>query len=163
MPTLDDLPTLAELVAADLASTDLVPVFDASTRVVKKVQASSLLTGGALAGSFTTLATSGNATIGGAYIGSVQSLSGAGAVNVTTEVTALTTSGAAQALTLANGVAGQTKVIIHEVDGGSAVLTPTTKTGFTTITFTNAGDSCVLRYLTTRGWMIQALNGAVAA
>jgi len=104
-----------------------------------------------------------NKTWGGAYITSIQALSGAGAVDIVTEITRLTTTGAAQALTLANGTAGQRKTIIHEVDGGSAVLTPTTKTGFTTITFTNVGDSATLVYLTTRGWMIQALNGAVAA
>lgn len=106
---------------------------------------------------------SGNVTNSGVGFGSIQALSGAGAVNVTTDITRLTTTGGAQALSLANGTAGQKKEIIHEVDGGSAVLTPTTKTGFTTITFTAVGDSCVLRYLATRGWMIVALNGAVAA
>lgn len=95
--------------------------------------------------------------------GSVQSLSGAGAVNLTTLTTEYTSTGGAQALTLANGVAGQLKAIIHGVDGGSGVLTPTTKTGFTTITFTNVGDSCLLQYMATRGWMILALHGAVAA
>ncbi len=99
----------------------------------------------------------------GIVIGSVQSLSGAGAVNVTTATTKLTTTGSAQALTLANGTNGQLKSIVHAVDGGSAVLTPTTKTGFTTIPFTNVGDSALLQYFTTHGWMIVALNGAVAA
>lgn len=99
----------------------------------------------------------------GITIGTVQSLSGAGAVNITTATTKLTTTGSAQALTLANGATGQFKTIIHAVDGGSAVLTPTTKTGFTTITFTNAGDSATLQYMATQGWMIVALNGAVAA
>jgi hypothetical protein len=84
-------------------------------------------------------------------------------VNVTTATTKLTTTGSAQALTLADGTNGQLKNIVHAVDGGSAVLTPTTKTGFTTITFTNAGDSAQLQYFTTQGWMIVALNGAVAA
>jgi hypothetical protein len=92
----------------------------------------------------------------------VQALSGAGAVNVTTAVTSLTTTGAAEALTLANGAAGQFKTIVHTVDGGSAVLTPTTKIGFTTITFTNVGESATLVY-TAAGWAIVALNGAVAA
>jgi len=99
----------------------------------------------------------------GITIGSVQSLSGAGAVNITTATTKLTTTGSAQALTLADGTNGQLKNIVHAVDGGSAVLTPTTKTGFTTITFTAAGDSAQLQYFTTQGWMIVALNGAVAA
>lgn len=93
---------------------------------------------------------------------SVQSLSGAGAVNITDMFTSLTTTGAAQALTLANGTAGQIKIISHVVDGGSAVLTPTTKIGFTTITFTNVGDSATLIY-TASGWAIIGISGAVAA
>lgn len=93
---------------------------------------------------------------------SVQSLSGAGAVNLTDMLTSLTTSGAAQALTLANGTVGQIKVISHVVDAGSAVLTPTTKIGFTTVTFTNVGDSVTLIY-TSAGWAITGISGAVAA
>jgi len=92
-----------------------------------------------------------------------QALSGAGAVDIVSDTTKLTTTGGAQALTLANGTDGQRKTIIHDVDGGSAVLTPTTKSGFTTITFTNAGETAVLQYTTTRGWVILSLNGAVAA
>jgi hypothetical protein len=91
-----------------------------------------------------------------------QSLSGAGAVDVTNAFTALTTTGAAQALTLANGTVGEVKIISHVVDGGSAVLTPTTKIGFSTITFTGVGESAMLVY-TAAGWAIVALNGAVAA
>ena len=77
-------------------------------------------------------------------------------------VTSLTTTGSAQALTLADGTAGQLKTIVHAVDGGSAVLTPTTKIGFSTITFTAVGESATLVY-TAAGWAIVALNGAVAA
>lgn len=108
--------------------------------------------------------TTGNVTgtLTGRVVESIQSLSGAGAVNLTTGLTSLTTTGAAQALTLANGTAGQVKIIVHTVDGGSAVLTPTTKIGFTTITFTNVGESATLVY-TSAGWAILALNGAVAA
>jgi hypothetical protein len=98
----------------------------------------------------------------GDVFASVQSLSGAGAVNVTDMFTSLTTTGAAQALTLANGTVGQLKVVAHVVDGGSAVLTPTTKIGFTTITFTNVGDAVTLIY-TAAGWAIVGINGAVAA
>ncbi|MFY7897154.1 MAG: hypothetical protein ACOVP8_13050, partial [Phycisphaerales bacterium] len=105
----------------------------------------------------------GNLTSNGALISTPQALSGAGAVNVTTLITRYTSTGGAEALTLADGTMGQIKTIIHEVDGGSGVLTPTTKTGFTTITFTNAGDACTLVFFTTRGWMIQSLYGAVAA
>jgi len=114
---------------------------------------------GAVTGNIT-----GNVTgnITGDVFASVQSLSGAGAVNVTDMFTSLTTTGAAQALTLANGTAGQIKIISHVVDGGSAVLTPTTKIGFTTITFTNVGDSATLIY-TAAGWAIIGISGAVAA
>ena len=91
-----------------------------------------------------------------------QALSGAGAVNTTDMLTSLTTTGATQALTLANGTLGQIKIISHVADGGSAVLTPTTKIGFTTITFTAVGDSAMLIY-TVSGWDVVSLNGAVAA
>ena len=97
----------------------------------------------------------GNITFGGYLAGSVQSLSGAGAVNVTTAITEVTTTGVGNALTLANGVAGQEKTIIHGVDGGSFVLTPTTKTGWTTFTSTVVGESISLVYLTTRGWIVK--------
>jgi hypothetical protein len=109
-------------------------------------------------------AVTGNITgnITGDVIATNQALSGAGAVNITDMLTSLTSTGAAQALTLANGTLGQIKIISHVVDGGSAVLTPTTKIGFTTITFTNVGDSAMLIY-TAAGWDIIALNGAVAA
>lgn len=110
----------------------------------------------------TTGAVTVNATYGKTTVLSTQSLSGAGAVDVANTFTALTTTGSAQALTLANGTAGQVKIITHVVDGGSAVLTPTTKIGFSTITFTGVGESATLVY-TAAGWAIVALNGAVAA
>jgi hypothetical protein len=105
-------------------------------------------------------AVTGNVT--GDLIATNQALSGAGAVNLTDMLTSLTSTGSAQALTLANGTLGQLKIISHVVDGGSAVLTPTTKIGFSTITFTGVGESAMLVY-TGAGWAIVALNGAVAA
>ena len=102
----------------------------------------------------------GNVT--GVFTNTVQSLSGAGAVDITTGATAFTSTGAAQALTLANGTAGQVKIVVHTVDGGSGVLTPTTKIGFSTITFTNVADAVTLCY-TAAGWAIVGINGAVAA
>jgi hypothetical protein len=69
--------------------------------------------------------------------------------------TSLTTSGVSQALTLADGTVGQMKIIAHAVDGGSAVLTPTTKIGFSTVTFAAVGDSVTLIY-TSAGWAILA-------
>lgn len=91
-----------------------------------------------------------------------QSLSGAGAVDITNAFTSLTTTGAAQALTLADGFVGELKIIVHAVDGGSAVLTPTTRIGFSTVTFTNVGDSVSLIY-TSAGWAIVGSRGVTIA
>jgi hypothetical protein len=94
------------------------------------------------------------ATFAGAVTTSSATLSGAGAIPITTSLVKFTSTGGSQALTLANGVDGQRLTIVHDVDGGSGVLTPTTKTGFSTVTFTNAGDTVSLVYVTTRGWMV---------
>jgi hypothetical protein len=91
-----------------------------------------------------------------------QSLSGAGAVDIVNAFTSLTTTGASQALTLADGSVGEVKVIVHTVDGGSAVLTPTTKIGFSTITFTAVGDSAMLIY-TSAGWAVVGSKGVTIA
>ncbi len=75
-----------------------------------------------------------------------QSLSGAGACNVTSYLTKWTTTGA-QAGTLAAGlVRGQLKKIQLIVDGGDGTLTPVAVTGGTTITFADAGDFCLLQW-----------------
>ena len=110
----------------------------------------------------TTGAVTVNSSFGKDIVLSTQSLSGAGAVDVTNTFTSLTTSGVSQALTLANGVVGELKVIVHTVDGGSALLTPTTPLGFATITFTAAGDSVTLIY-TSAGWAILASRGVTIA
>jgi len=116
--------------------------------------------------SITKSSTTGAVTVNGSYgkaatVG-VQSLSGAGAVDVVNGLTSLTTTGSAQALTLADGTAGQIKMIVHAVDGGSAVLTPTTKIGFSTITFTAVGDSVTLVYTAT-GWAVVGSKGVTIA
>lgn len=116
--------------------------------------------------SITKSATTGAVTVKSSFgtdvVLSTQSLSGAGAVDVTNAFTSLTTTGASQALTLANGSVGEVKVIVHAVDGGSAVLTPTTKIGFSTITFTAVGDSAMLIY-TSAGWAIVGSKGVTIA
>jgi hypothetical protein len=98
----------------------------------------------------------------GDIFASVQSLSGAGAVNLTDMMTSLTTTGASQALTLADGVVGQIKMVTHTVDGGSAILTPTTKIGFSTVTFTAVGDTVTMVY-TAAGWAITGSRGVTIA
>lgn len=95
--------------------------------------------------------------------GAPQELSGAGAVNVTARTTLFASTGGAEALTLADGAVGQRKTIIHHVDGGSGVLTPTTANGFSTITFTNVRDWVELEWKATDGWTIVAIGGATVA
>lgn len=78
--------------------------------------------------------------------GAIQSLSGAGAINVTSYLTKWTTT-AANAGTLADGTqAGQLKKIQLIVDGGDGTLTPTNFADGTTITFADAGDFAVLQW-----------------
>lgn len=89
-----------------------------------------------------------------------QALSGAGAVNVTTYFTAFTSTGASQALTLANGVVvGQLKLIKHVVDGGSGVLTPVSLSGGTTITFTVVSEYALLMWNGT-AWVALVLDNS---
>ena len=105
-----------------------------------------------------------NLTASGAITATPNTLTGAGAISVSTTATGYISTGAAQALTLADGANGQIKTIIHTSDGGSGVLTPTTKPStYTTITFTNLGDAVTLQFITGTGWCIIGIYGAVAA
>ena len=97
--------------------------------------------------------------------GTVQSLSGAGAVNLTTLTTAFTSTATGNALTLADGSAGQLKMIVYVAEAAGAdtgILTPTNLGGFTTITFNAVGDSCLLQFIGTDWWAI-SVRGAVLA
>ena len=110
----------------------------------------------------TTGAITTSATYGASITGGVQQLSGAGAVDITNLVTEITTTGA-DALTLANGSAGQIKIITMVVDGGDGTLTPTTFANGTTITFNDANDTVALLYANTIGWVIISNSGATVA
>lgn len=90
-----------------------------------------------------------------------QTLTGAGAVNLTTSTTLLVTTGA-NALTLAAGTDGQIKIITMKTDGGDGTLTPTGLRGGTTITFSAVGQSATLLYKDS-AWLPIALVGAVLA
>lgn len=97
--------------------------------------------------------------------GSVQALSGAGAVNLTTYSTAFTSTAAGNALTLADGAQGQIKNIVYVAEAAGAdtgVLTPTNLGAGTTITFNAVGDSCQLQFIGTDWWAV-SLRGAVLA
>jgi hypothetical protein len=97
--------------------------------------------------------------------GSVQALSGAGAINLTTYSTAFTSTAAGNALTLADGAQGQIKNIVYVAEaagGDTGVLTPTNLGAGTTITFNAVGDSCQLQFIGTDWWAV-SLRGAVLA
>jgi hypothetical protein len=86
------------------------------------------------------------------------------AIPLTAAHVSKTTGADAEALTLANGAAGQVITITLTTDGGGAgTLTPATKTGFATIVFADAGDSAALRYIDdTVGWVLLGTAGVSA-
>lgn len=107
----------------------------------------------------------GTQTFAGAIVGSVQALSGAGAVNLTTLTTAFTSTATGNALTLADGVVGQLKAIVYVAEAAGAdtgVLTPANFGNGTTITFNAVGESVLLQFLGTDWWIVSN-NGATVA
>ena len=95
----------------------------------------------------------------------VQALSGAGAVNITSLATAFTSTATGNALTLADGAQGQIKTVIYVAEaagGDTGVLTPTNLGSATTITFNAIGDSVTLQFAGTDWWVV-GFRGAVVA
>jgi len=102
---------------------------------------------------------------GGVVFSDITSSSGAGAVAITSGVHEVTTTGTGDALTLANGTAGQRLCVVYVAEGAggdTAVITPTTFAGGSTITLNDLGDSCDLVYSSTGGWYVLGLGGAAA-
>lgn len=89
--------------------------------------------------------------------GSIQSLTGAGAVDIINAITEVTST-STDALTLVDGAVGQTKIVTLIVDGGTATLTPTTGHGYSTIAFADAGDSVTLLF-GSLGWIVTGQGG----
>jgi hypothetical protein len=107
----------------------------------------------------------GTQTFSGPIVSGAQALSGAGAVNITQLTTKFTSTATGNALTLANGVEGQMKVIVYVAEaagGDTGILTPANLGAGTTITFNNVGDACILQFLGTDWWAV-SLRGAVLA
>ena len=90
---------------------------------------------------------------------SVQNITGAGAISLTTGVTLITTTGSNQAFSLADGTEGQIKIISMKVDGGDAIVTPDNLVGYTSVTLNNVHDNFTMLYQST-GWVITALQSA---
>ena len=87
-----------------------------------------------------------------------QALTAAGAVSITTTLTTVASSGVI-ALTLADGIQGQIKVIVFITDGGTATLTPATMNDGTTLAFADAGDSAILMWIGASGWQVIGIGG----
>jgi len=122
------------------------------------------------AGAITTGLLKANAVTGAKLDGTlfgVSTRSGAGAVAITAPLCLFTSTGSAQALTVADStVTGQTLRILHTVDGGSGVITQTTgaklSSGITTITLTNRFDWVELVW-TGALWEVAGYYGATIA
>jgi len=147
-----------------LAGTEVLPIVQSG--VTDQVSVANLTAGRAVAtGNLTVTGTgtvSGDFTVTGGLVGGVQTLSGAGAVNVTTLTTAFTSTATGDALTLANGTNGQIKIVVYVAEaagGDTGILTPTNRIGYASVTLNAVGDSVILQYLST-GWAILAVNGA---
>ena len=86
-------------------------------------------------------------TLGDVVLGQgiAQDLTDAGAVDLTTLTTHVTTT-TASALTLADGAEDQIKFIVMVADAGDATLTPSNLGNGTTITFYDVGDSAFLLF-----------------
>tara|TARA_R100000995_G_scaffold73329_2_gene42132 strand:- start:67 stop:675 length:609 start_codon:yes stop_codon:yes gene_type:complete len=103
-------------------------------------------------------------TNGVGIIGEVNAVSSAGAISLTHLVTEVTTGGSAIAISLANGTAGQIKIISMVVDGGgTATLTPATFANGTTVAFADVNDTVMLLYANTIGWVVVANSGATVS
>ena len=82
---------------------------------------------------------------------SLQTLTGAGAVGLTTDATHIVTTGT-DALTLADGTAGQWKVIVaKDISSGVGTLTPTNLANGTSAAYDTDGDSGLF-YFTNSAW-----------
>ena len=103
-----------------------------------------------------------------AFAQAEQSLTGAGAANVTSAVTAFTTNtdnSGNNAVTLADGTSGQIKILYTKVEtsgGQTTVVTPAAFANGTTLTFDAVGDAAIL-YYNGSTWVLVGSTGTAIA
>ncbi len=117
------------------------------------------------AGVTTVTGATGNFAFGGKITSNHTASTGAGAVAVTASLHEITTTGTGDALTLADGVAGQRLTVIYVAEGAgsdTAILTPTTLAGGNTITFSTLGQTAQLVYSATGGWYMVGGSAVIA-
>jgi len=145
------------------ADGDLVAVLIKTPAIVPAALslAGALVVGGAL--SVTGISTlTGNVVNGALNIESVNNYSaGAGALPIDKDVIFLTTGGA-EALTLADGVAGQKLKIVMVSDGGDGTVTPANLGNGATLTFDDDGDSADLIFDGTSWWLVGTPTATLA-
>ena len=101
---------------------------------------------------------------GAKTIGTTEAVNSATALSLNTMISELTTAGSGLAMTLANGVVGQIKIITMVVDGGgTATLTPATFANGSTIAFADVNDTVMLVYANTIGWVVVSNSGATVS
>lgn len=95
----------------------------------------------------------------------IDDISAAGAISLDTTITEITSDAVGLALTLADGVEGQRKILVYSAEdagGDSAVVTPANLAGAaTTITFAAVGDIADLVFV--GGTWYATVRGAVVA
>ena len=97
-------------------------------------------------------------------VGTTEAVNSATALSLDTMISELTTAGSGLAMTLANGVVGQVKIITMVVDGGgTATLTPATFANGSTIAFDAINETVMLVYANTIGWVVVSNSGATVA
>ena len=86
------------------------------------------------------------------------------AIPVTAKYCPKTTGADAEALTLADSVAGHVLTVVLVTDGGGdGTLTPATSSGFATVVFADAGDSATFKFIDgTVGWVLVGTGGVAA-
>jgi len=90
-------------------------------------------------------------------------IAASGAIDINKTAVYMNTTGGAKEYTLADGVDGQRIILNLLIDGGDAVVTPTTLFGGSTLTFDTALDACILIFSQNSGWLVSINAGVVRA